>query len=36
VGVTAGTSTPDWIIQAVMERAQKLGEETEREALAAK
>jgi len=35
VGVTAGTSTPDWIIQAVMERAQKLGEEAEREVLAA-
>ncbi|HEU4437426.1 MAG TPA: 4-hydroxy-3-methylbut-2-enyl diphosphate reductase [candidate division Zixibacteria bacterium] len=35
VGVTAGTSTPDWIIKAVMERAQKLGEEAEREVIAA-
>ncbi|HLG93728.1 MAG TPA: 4-hydroxy-3-methylbut-2-enyl diphosphate reductase [candidate division Zixibacteria bacterium] len=36
VGVTAGTSTPDWIIQAVMERAHKLGAEAEREAIAVK
>jgi len=34
VGVTAGTSTPDWIIQAVMERAGRLGAEAEREAAA--
>lgn len=36
VGVTAGTSTPDWIIQAVIERARALGKEAEREAPAAR
>lgn len=33
VGVTAGTSTPDWIIESVMRRARELGEEVERETL---
>ncbi len=34
-GVTAGTSTPNWIIEAVMEKAARLGEEAEREGQAA-